>query len=132
MNAPKILSVRPLENKKLLIKFVNGVEKIYDCTQLFNLNMFQILKNDALFKSVKVDSGGFGISWNDDADLSEYELWTNGVEVNMESAQVSCKFRISRIASMLPESYRGFYAEHPRLKELLEQTNKSKSTTSAR
>jgi len=83
MNTPKILSVQTLENKKLLVKFVNGVEKIYDCTQLLNLEMFQILKNEALFKSVKVDLGGFGISWNDDADLSEYELWTNSVEVVM-------------------------------------------------
>jgi len=32
-------------------------------------------------KSVRVDSGGYGISWNDDVDLSEYEIWTNGVEV---------------------------------------------------
>ena len=40
-----------------------------------------MLKSDAFFKSVRVDSGGYGISWNDDADLSEYELWTNGVEV---------------------------------------------------
>jgi len=83
MNAPKILSVQALENKKLLVNFSNGVEKIYDCSQLLNLDMFQILKNDALFKSVKVDSGGFGISWNDNADLSEYELWTNSVEVVM-------------------------------------------------
>ena len=83
MNAPKILSVQALENKKLLVKFSNGVENIYDCSQLLNLDMFQILKNDALFKSVKVDSGGFGISWNDNADLSEYELWTNSVEVVM-------------------------------------------------
>ena len=86
MNAPKILSVQALENKKLLVKFVNGVEKTYDCTQLLNLEMFQVLKNDALFKSVKVDSGGFGISWNDDADLSEYELWTNSFEIVMTSA----------------------------------------------
>ena len=83
MSVPKILSVQALENKRLLVKFVNGVEKIYDCTQLLNLEMFQVLKNEALFKFVKVDSGGFGISWNDDADLSEYELWTNSVEVVM-------------------------------------------------
>jgi hypothetical protein len=47
------------------------------------MEMFEVLKNDAFFKSVKVDSGGYGISWNDDADLSEYELWANGVEVAM-------------------------------------------------
>jgi len=86
MNIPKILSVQALENKKLLVKFVNGVEKVYDCTQLLGIEMFQVLKNDAFFKSVRVDSGGYGVSWNDDADLSEYELWTNGVEVVMASA----------------------------------------------
>jgi hypothetical protein len=83
MNAPKILSVQPQENKKLLVTFVNGIQKVYDCTQLLAKEMFQLLKNDAFFKSVKVDAGGYGISWNDELDLSEYELWTNGVEVVM-------------------------------------------------
>jgi Protein of unknown function (DUF2442) len=81
MNVPKISSVQPLENKKLLVKFDDGVEKIYDCGQLLHLENFQLLKNEAFFKAVKVDAGGYGISWNDDVDLSEYELWTNGVEV---------------------------------------------------
>ena len=40
-----------------------------------------MLKNDAFFKTVKTDAGGYGISWNDDVDLSEYELWTNSTEV---------------------------------------------------
>ena len=83
MDTPKIVSVQALENKNLLVKFVNGIEKIYDCNPLLGMEMFEVLKNDAFFKSVKVDSGGYGISWNDDADLSEYELWTNGVEVAM-------------------------------------------------
>jgi len=81
MNAPKVLSVQPLEGKKLLIRFVNEVEKNYDCAQLLHLEAFQLLNNEAFFKAVKVDAGGYGISWNDDVDLSEYELWTNSVEV---------------------------------------------------
>jgi hypothetical protein len=85
MNAPKILSVQALENKKLRVKFVNGIEKVYDCAPLLGLEMFQVLQNDALFKAVSVDAGGYGISWNDAADLSEFELWTNGVEVVMAS-----------------------------------------------
>jgi len=80
MEAPKILSVQALENKKLSVKFENGIEKVYDCAPLLGIAMFQLLKNDAFFKSVKVDAGGYGISWNDDVDLSEYELWANGVE----------------------------------------------------
>jgi hypothetical protein len=83
MNAPKILSVQPQENKKLLVTFVNGIQKVYDCTQLLDREMFQLLKNDVFFKSVKVDAGGYGISWNDDLDLSEYELWINGIEIVM-------------------------------------------------
>ena len=52
MNTPKILSVQALENKKLLVKFVDAVEKVYDCTHLLGLEMFQILKSDEFFKSV--------------------------------------------------------------------------------
>jgi hypothetical protein len=40
-------------------------------------------------KSVRVDSGGYGISWNDDVDISEYELWTNGVEVVTTPAETT-------------------------------------------
>ena len=80
MDAPKIQSVKPLAGKKLRVKFANGVEKIYDCSQLLRLEMFQLLKNDAFFESVKVDPGGYGISWNEDVDLSEYELWVRGKE----------------------------------------------------
>ncbi|MBU4225928.1 MAG: DUF2442 domain-containing protein [Chloroflexi bacterium] len=81
MDAPKIQSVKPLEGKQLLVKFVNGVEKIFDCNQLLHLEIFQLLNNDAFFKLVKVDSGGYGISWNDDVDLSEHELWVSGKEL---------------------------------------------------
>jgi len=83
MDAPKIVSVQALDGKKLLVKFVNGAEKIYACAPLCQLDVFRILDNDAFFKSVRVDAGGYGISWNDEVDLSEFELWTNGVEVVM-------------------------------------------------
>ncbi len=81
MEIPQIVSVQPQENKKLLVKFINGVQKIYDCEQILELDAFQLLHNEAFFKAVKVDPGSYGISWNDDIDLSEYELWTNGVEL---------------------------------------------------
>ena len=87
MNTPKILSVQAVEDRKLLVKFVNGIEKIYDCNPLLCLEMFEVLKNDAFFKAVKVDAGGYGISWNDDTDLSEYELWTNGFEGAMAESR---------------------------------------------
>ena len=81
MIAPRIQSVKLLEGKRLLVKFVNGVEKVYDCNQVLRLEAFELLQNEAFFKSVKVDPGGYGVSWNDEADLSEYELWVNGKEL---------------------------------------------------
>ncbi len=81
MEIPQILTVRPLEDKKLLVKFRNGVEKIYDCEQILQLEAFQLLHYEAFFQAVQVDPGGYGVSWNDDVDLSEYELWTNGIEL---------------------------------------------------
>lgn len=81
MDAPKILSVQPLEDKKLLVKFVNGIEKIYDCKPLIEkFEPFKVLENEVFFKQVKVDAGGYGISWNDKVDLSEADLWVNAVE----------------------------------------------------
>ena len=80
MTISKIQSVQPLEGKQLLVKFANGVGKIYDCNQLLHLEPFKVLQNEAFFRSVKVDPGGYGISWNDDVDLSEDELWVNSKE----------------------------------------------------
>lgn len=81
MNVPRIKSVTPLKERRLLITFTNGVQKVYDCRQILNLERFQLLRYEAFFKAVTVDPGGYGISWNDEMDLSEYELWSKGVEV---------------------------------------------------
>ena len=81
MEIPQIITVQPQEDKTLLVKFANGVEKIYDCKQILQLEAFRLLRNEAFFKAVKVDQGGYGISWNDDVDLSEHELWTNSIEL---------------------------------------------------
>lgn len=80
MNAPRIKSVTPLEGKRLLVTFGNGVQKVYDCQRILNLDRFQLLNHEAFFRAVTVDPGGYGISWDDDMDLSEYELWNNGIE----------------------------------------------------
>ena len=81
MTPSRVQSVKPLEDKRLLLKFVNEVEKTYDCNPLLHREAFQSLRNEAFFKSVKVDPGGYGVSWNDEVDLSEYELWVNGKEL---------------------------------------------------
>ncbi len=75
---PKIEAVRPIPGKRLLVIFQNGTQKIYDCTRLLEDDQFALLHHDAFFNAVQVDAGGYGISWNDELDLSEAELWVHG------------------------------------------------------
>ena len=76
---PKVKSVKPLQDKKLLVTFQNDIQKIYDCSGLLNDKYFSSLADEVLFNSVKTDLGGYGISWNDEMDLSESELWMHGI-----------------------------------------------------
>lgn len=76
----KVKDVKPLDNFILLITFENNEIKYYDVKTLFNkFTAFQDLVNiPGLFKLVKIDEGGYGISWNENIDLSCNELWNNG------------------------------------------------------
>ena len=79
---PKVRSVVALPNRRLKVAFASGEVKIYNCTPLIAEDAFRPLKDEAFFKNVRVDSTGYGISWNDDIDLSESELWIRGVTVS--------------------------------------------------
>lgn len=75
---PKVKAVQPLDDYRLQVTFDDAVCKVYDCKPLLGQPVFAPLANRWLFRSVRVDPGGYGISWNDDIDLAEAELWTNG------------------------------------------------------
>jgi len=77
----KVIAVQPLPDFHLLVSFQNGERKRYDVRPLLDKwEPFKTLSSTAgLFEQVKVDAGGYGISWNDDIDLSCNELYHNGV-----------------------------------------------------
>lgn len=77
----KIKNVKALKNYKLLVTFTNGEVKNYDVKPLFDKwdSFKDLVTIKGLFQQVKVDDGGYGISWNDEIDLSCNELYHNGV-----------------------------------------------------
>lgn len=75
-----------MANKRLLVTFSNDVKKIYDCSLLLEDDLFRLLSNENLFRSVKADKHGYGISWTDELDLSESELWINGVIAEQQNS----------------------------------------------
>ncbi len=78
-----IINVTPLDEFKLRVEFQNNIIKNYDVKKLFNTyEEFKELEYvEGLFKQVKVDPGGYGVSWNDGLDLSCNELWNNGIQL---------------------------------------------------
>lgn len=79
----KIKGVSPLPEYRLSVQFCEGVTKLYDVKPLFDrLTAFRLfLEHPEEFSGVSVDTGGYGIVWNDDLDLSCDELWQHGTQV---------------------------------------------------
>ena len=78
MTYPRIQSAKTIDDHTLVIEFNNKQKKKYDITPLLVREMFAPLKNQALFKAVQVEQGGYAIVWNSNIDISEYELWSHG------------------------------------------------------
>jgi len=68
-----IKDVQPLEDYFLLLKFENNEEKIFDLKPYLKIGKFQELKDENLFKSVRVcfDS----IEWDNQLDLDPELLY---------------------------------------------------------
>ena len=75
---PKLKAVEPLAGKKLRVTFRNDAVRIYDCTPLLDEEPFRLLRNDAFFRAVHVEPGGYAVAWDDRTDLAESELWLHG------------------------------------------------------
>lgn len=79
----KVKTVQPLSGFHLLVRFQNGEQRQYDVKPLLDKwEPFKTLVTTVgLFEQVKVDTGGYGISWNDEIDLACDELYYNGILV---------------------------------------------------
>ncbi len=68
-----VKDVKPLSDYFLLLKFENEEEKLFDVKPYLNIGKFQELKDETLFKSVKVcfDS----IEWDNHLDLDPELLY---------------------------------------------------------
>ena len=68
--------VTPLDNYKLLVEYVTGEKRLYDCSPQLQYEAFEPLKDVTLFNKVHVEFGA--IVWNDDIDMSPDEPYING------------------------------------------------------
>jgi len=45
------------------------------------VKMFLTREHNPLFDTVYVDCGGYSVAWTPDIDISEWELWDNGISI---------------------------------------------------
>lgn len=88
MKGPRIYQAKAIDDRTLVIEFNNHEVKKYDIVHLLENPMFAPLRQPAFFKNFKVEQGGYGIVWNEDIDLSEYEVWNNSMTVAEDARSV--------------------------------------------
>ncbi len=84
-----IQSVCALDNYRIEACFLSGEKKHFDVKSLFSkFPQFRLFESERdLFESVKVDEGGYGISWNDELDLDAETIWDEGVLIEVQIPQ---------------------------------------------
>ena len=77
---PRAISVKPLNDYKLLVTFSNNEIKIFDVKPYLEYKQFSNLKNISIFNTVKIS--GLSIEWIDGTDICPDELYNNSVTVS--------------------------------------------------
>ncbi len=62
-----VTKVQPLDDYKLLLKFSNSEQKVFDMSSYLNHGIFKELKDKKVFNSVRISFDS--IEWNNGADL---------------------------------------------------------------
>ncbi len=99
MSYPKIVRAEAIGEHIIRVEFTNQEIKDYDISALIEKPMFAPLQNLAFFRNFKVEPGGYGLVWNGDIDISEYELWTKG-----KTAQIKGKTAFASDSNRFPSA----------------------------
>ena len=77
----KIIFFAAQPDSILLVGFANGERKQFDLKPLMDkYPPFAMLRSvEGLYKQARIDTGGYGIVWNDDLDISSEGIYEQGV-----------------------------------------------------
>ena len=72
-----VTDVEPLDHYLLQLTFKNGEQKKFDMKPYLEISIFQALRNESMFKTVKVSFDT--IAWANDADLDPEMLYNESI-----------------------------------------------------
>ncbi|MBL1213243.1 MAG: DUF2442 domain-containing protein [Ignavibacteriae bacterium] len=73
MNNP--VSVKPVDDFKILVKYSDGLEGEFNCKNLFKKKGFEILNNKEEFAKVYIDEKSKDICWSEDLSMCKNALY---------------------------------------------------------
>lgn len=83
----KIEDVVPLAGKSLLVFFRNGEVKRCSLEQMLKSHrqFSPLLKNDAYFQNVGIQTGGYGVCWGEELQIPDVDLYQLGKSVPLQA-----------------------------------------------
>lgn len=72
-----IIDVKPLQDYKLLLTFENGEKRIFDMKPYLDKGIFRELKDEKIFKTVRVSFDS--IEWSNEADIDPEVLYEDSI-----------------------------------------------------
>ena len=74
---PRIIKSEPIQDYRLKLAFTNGEVRVFDVKPYLEIGNFKMLKNEAMFSSVKCVLGS--IQWQNGLDLCPDMLYEESV-----------------------------------------------------
>lgn len=72
-----IVDVKPLQDYRLLLTFENGEKRTFDMKPYLDKGIFRELKDEKIFKTVRVSFDS--IEWSNEADIDPEVLYEDSV-----------------------------------------------------
>ena len=77
--SPDVISVKPLQDYKLLVQFETGESRKFDVGPLLDFPVYQRLRKAGYFSSARVENGT--VVWDEQCDLSPDSIYLQGEPV---------------------------------------------------
>ncbi len=77
--SPDVISVKPLQDFKLIVQFATGETRRFDVEPLLDFPVYQRLRKTNYFSSARVENGT--VVWDEQCDLSPDSIYLQGEPV---------------------------------------------------
>ena len=85
-----ITEIKVMNNLQFEATFADGEVVLFDVKDLFDkYPVFHQLENEELFNKLQIDGVGYGVSWNDELDLSSEGIYARGKHVGKVDPKIS-------------------------------------------